>query len=675
MADDFTYDQLDPVARTCRLSDVFVSSYTTTVTIPAYYKDRDNVTYTVTAIKEGLFNSGETKVTEVVIPATVTVIGHAGEGFAADDQYTSNFTECPNLEKITVKEGNPVFESDGGVLYATVDGQKVLLNVPEKIAVSNTGAFTVPAGTARIARDAFAECSTVKSITFPADVEIDYNGGLCRMNWVTSYWVTGTGSLSVVDGMLVKTDGDQKDIISYPRYAYPPNSNNQLTIKVDYRTILPYAFANCDHVDKVIFNGTVKNIGEYAFARSNMRSITMPAGVNYLGGHTFEQCILLRSLSVKGSDVELPEYFAYGSYGLQSVTGDIKKLGDYAFANCNALKEFPLTTTMVLGEGAFSGSFKGQKVEFKYAEGDQALTPGEGAFSVAGLTTLDLSAFATTPTMPYCISNRFVHYTDKLSFLTLPDFVEFPSDGYANDKIYDLQTHMYLHSFTNPSGNAQFWYCSSAYQRPTLWVAVTALTDKYDEADITWPLSSLLYKEDAELLVPTVVVDAYTPAADYVIPGASYLVPGGAVKNYREAEDAGCEVGEIYGVTFSNVNGKLRVDIDLSKRPLAVAGIKEGFKVTFNDEEPVGVIDMAATSTLDIAMIEKVRVSYTIHDYEMCTDYPKTAWSSSAIESVSAEAAEAEAAEYFTVTGRKVADPKGGFFIKRTASGASKVAL
>lgn len=669
MADDFTYDQLDPVAGTCRLSDVFVSSYTTTVTIPAYYKDRDNVTYTVTAIKEGLFNSGETKVTEVVIPATVTVIGHAGKGFATDDQYTSNFTECPNLEKITVKEGNSVFESDSGVLYATVDGQKVLLNVPEKIAVSNTGAFTVPAGTARIARDAFAECSTVKSITFPADVEIDYNGGLCRMNWVTSYWVTGTGSLNVVDGMLVKTDGDQKDIISYPRYAYPPNSNNQLTIKADYRTILPYAFANCDHVDRVIFNGTVKNIGEYAFARSNMRSITMPAGVNYLGGHTFEQCILLRSLSVKGSDVELPEYFAYGS-GLESVTGDIKKLGDYAFARSPSLEEFPLTTTVELGEGAFSHSFKGQKVVFTYADGEQALTPGNKVFSSSMLTWLDLSAFVTTADTPLQLSADYINHAYNLSLIKFPDFVTLPTDGYLDYQDNGAHRTLYLHSFANPSGKGQLWYdTKGGGYHCTIYIAVTKLTDSCEPEQVTWPLTTLFDIKEGSNFLADVYVDAYTPDENYLLPNTTYHVPGGAAKNYQAAVDNGCEVEEIYGISFSNYNGKLRVSVD------APAGYSfTDFRVAFDDGEPTAQIT-DAISERDFDKVEKVRVSYNRNDFEMATDYPASAWRSSAIESVSAEAAEAEAAEYFTVTGRKVADPKGGFFIKRTASGASKVAL
>lgn len=671
MADDFQYDQLDAVAKTCRLSSVSVSSYTTKVTIPAYYKDRENVTYTVTAIKEGLFNSGETKVTEVVIPATVTVIGHAGEGFAADDQYTSNFTECPNLETITVKEGNPVFESNGGVLYATVEGQKVLLNVPEKVAVSNTGAFTVPTGTARIARDAFAECSTVKSITFPADVEIDSNGGLCRLSWTTSYWVTGSGPLSVVDGMLVKTDGDQRDIISYPRYAYPPNSNNILTIKADYRTILPYAFANCDHIDRVIFNGTVKNIGEYAFARSNVRSITMPAGVNYLGGHTFEQCILLRSMSVKGSDVELPEYFAYGS-GLESVTGDIKKLGDYAFARCPSLEEFPLTTTVELGEGAFSSSFKGQKVVFDYAEGEQALTPGKRVFSGSMLTWLDLSAFVTTPDTPLQLSADYIHHAYNLSLIEFPDFVTLPTDGYLDYQDNGAHRTLYLHSFSNPSGKGQLWYDTKggAYHC-TLYIAVTELADRFGPEQVTWPLATLFDIKEGSNFLADVYVDAYTPDENYLLPNTTYHVPGGAAKNYQAAVDNGCEVTELYGISFSNYNGKLRVSVDAPE-----AYSFTDFRVAFDDGEPTAQIT-DAISERDFDKVEKVRVTYNRNDFAMATDYPASAWRSSAIESVEADATVADdaAAEYFTVTGQKVANPEHGFYIKRTATGATKVAL
>ena len=112
----------------------------------------------VTKIRGWAFVDCCKKITEIVIPASVTEI--ASCAFEGDDDEI-----CTALCAITVAGGNKKYKSADGVLYS--DGGETLLFYPNG---KDDEEFTVPAGVKKIGECAFSDCNALESITLPASI-------------------------------------------------------------------------------------------------------------------------------------------------------------------------------------------------------------------------------------------------------------------------------------------------------------------------------------------------------------------------------------------------------------------------------------------------------------------------------------------------------------------------
>ncbi len=106
----------------------------------------------VTSIGEEAFGYC-TRVETIAIPAGLTSIGWAA------------FSECYALTEIRVSADNPVYCSDGGVLFNKA--KTVLLQFPG----GKEGSYTVPQGVEELAPGAFAVCLSVESVTLPEGIQ------------------------------------------------------------------------------------------------------------------------------------------------------------------------------------------------------------------------------------------------------------------------------------------------------------------------------------------------------------------------------------------------------------------------------------------------------------------------------------------------------------------------
>ena len=102
---------------------------------------------TVTYIGQDAF--GQTSISKIAVPKSVISLG------------SKPFEGALSLEEISVQDGNVAFNSQDGVLFSA-DG--TLIRYPPAKSGSE---YSVPAGTKKIASFAFADCTSLKSVTLP----------------------------------------------------------------------------------------------------------------------------------------------------------------------------------------------------------------------------------------------------------------------------------------------------------------------------------------------------------------------------------------------------------------------------------------------------------------------------------------------------------------------------
>lgn len=142
-----------------------------------------------------------------------------------------------------------------------------------------------------------------------------------------------------------------------------------LTIPSTVKTIGAYAFGYCDWLKSVSIPNSVTSIGKYAFSDCKaLQSIAIPSSATSIDAGAFENCSSLESISVAESNAnycsvdgvlyskDKTQLIAYpgGKEGGFSVPETVTSIGDQAFWNCDKLTNisFPNSLTSI-GADAF----------------------------------------------------------------------------------------------------------------------------------------------------------------------------------------------------------------------------------------------------------------------------------------------------------------------------------
>lgn len=207
---------------------------------------------------------------------------------------------------------NAMFSALDGVLYN--HGQTVLLCCPG----GKTGSVAIPESVTSIGSYAFSGCAGVTEIRIPAGVteigsaafgscgalsaiEVDGGNGAYKSRDGILYAPDGTellacpagksGALAVPDGVSVIADNAFSGCESLTSVQI------QSMVYIGYR-----AFNRCTNLEHVFFTratGTaaLDTISEEAFANCmNLKEVTIPEGVVYIGRSAFENCVSLNGL-------------------------------------------------------------------------------------------------------------------------------------------------------------------------------------------------------------------------------------------------------------------------------------------------------------------------------------------------------------------------------------------
>ena len=292
--------------------------------------------------------------------------------------------------------------------------------LPESLTTIEYGAFVgcenlkrvnFPAGLTAIAYDAFKGCSSLE--------EIDISG----VTSIASGAFEGCGSLKSVklgDSLTAIPDNAFKGCSSLESIDIPDSvttlgsgcfaSSGLTAIRLSAKVnsigggalsapSLIRITVDKDNANYIVKNGFLIEGGVNAVAFPNGKpfvadeTLTLPEGVTNIASDVFAKNVNVKKLSVPSTLVKIPDGAFRSFEGLEEVTlaDGIQEIGNDAFSGCVSLCKINLPSSLIkIGETAFNGCVSLATMDFATANPEVVL--GDGSFSGAGLTSLDMSA-------------------------------------------------------------------------------------------------------------------------------------------------------------------------------------------------------------------------------------------------------------------------------------------
>lgn len=183
----------------------------------------------------------------------------------------------------------------GGVYDAARYSEDNVVGVGLFAACSNLKNIKLPMDVVRIEKDAFLNCSSLRSIVIPATVSsIIPSAGCTSLEDIS---VSGANtSYTSSDGVLLS--GDAKSILWFPM-----GKRGDYALPATVTAVGPYAFRDCS-IEKFVFSSGLTKIGECAFYNSKVKEVVLPSTLKMLPTGVFQKCANLKTVRL-GNDVEL----------------------------------------------------------------------------------------------------------------------------------------------------------------------------------------------------------------------------------------------------------------------------------------------------------------------------------------------------------------------------------
>ena len=310
------------------------------ISIPGEYNGK-----VVTAVSEWAF-AGNTNITSVIIPDSVTSIGNSAFYYCSSltsitipDSVTSigtdAFYNCSSLTEIKFKDMASYCQIDG---LDDVDQNQVYIGGQKLTEMTN---IVIPDEVTSIGNYAFWCCRSLTSITIPDGVtsigyEAFYNcSSLTSINIPDSVTSIGSNAFENCRSLTSITIPDSVTSISNSAFKYC-SSLTSITIPDSVTSIGTKAFSGCSSLTSVTIGNGVTYIGQGAFSYcSSLTSITIPDGVTNIDSRAFENCSSLTSITIPDS---------------------VTSIGRYAFYNCSALTDITFEGTKAQWNAISKGS-------------------------------------------------------------------------------------------------------------------------------------------------------------------------------------------------------------------------------------------------------------------------------------------------------------------------------
>ena len=364
------------------------------------------------------------------------------------------FYGCSSLNSVTFKE-NSQLESIG---------ERTFYNCSSLISI------TIPDSVTSIGEEAFYGCSSLNSVTFKENSQLEsigertfYNcSSLTSINMPDSetsiglYAFSGCSSLEAVY---------ITDIAAWCNISFGDTSANPL-----YYTHNLYL--NGELVTELEIPDGVNSIGNLAFYNcSTLTSITIPDSVTSIGDYAFGNCSSLESVSIGENSLleSIGDYAFYNCGALENVTfGEsslLESIGERAFYNCSSLTSITISDSVTsIGSSAFDNCSSLEAVYItdiaawcNRSFGDTLANPLYYAHNL--YLNGELVTELEIPDGVNSIGNFAFYNGSSLTSITIPD-------GVTSIGSYAFQGCSSLTSIAIPSsvtsiGNYAFYNCSS----------------------------------------------------------------------------------------------------------------------------------------------------------------------------------------------------------------------
>lgn len=230
---------------------------------------------------------------------------------------------------------------------------------------SSLASVALPASVTVIGYYAFNVCESLSSVTLPDGLEAIGDGAFratklktlaipAQVDSIGSYAFADNTALTTVDirpdiqhvgvAIFQNCPNLQTEVALGGTYHNCPKNATECVIPEGIEHIAPYAFSNCQLLQRVTIPESVKTIGEGAFQNGSMlQSIEIPGQVRRIEDQTFEGCKSLVSVQLPDSLEHIGSYaFQYCAFAHIDLPETLASIGPYAFQGCVNLEEADL---------------------------------------------------------------------------------------------------------------------------------------------------------------------------------------------------------------------------------------------------------------------------------------------------------------------------------------------
>ncbi|MBQ9767495.1 MAG: leucine-rich repeat protein, partial [Lachnospiraceae bacterium] len=335
-----------------------------------WYEYRESIKSIV--VSEGITEIGKrafywsTNCTSLTLPESLVTIREYGfNNLRALEEVTlpSNlktmefcaFSECVALKSITIPDsvttvGTSVFSNCYGLESAVIGNG--IKSIPNSMFFGDKklSKVTLPEGLTYIGDTAFSDCG-LKSITLPSTLTGLGSSVFSGNRTMTMIYVEeGNTAFKSVSGVLFSFDG--KRLICYPAGTI----SFDYTVPAGTEVIARSAFNDVYRLENVYFPDSLREIEAYAFAYSNLWSVTLNENITKVGDSAFRSCKNLYSVILENQSVNLVGYTFADCTNLQiaNLPTKITEIPNGLFDGCIKLAEVTIPSTVTkIGSSAF----------------------------------------------------------------------------------------------------------------------------------------------------------------------------------------------------------------------------------------------------------------------------------------------------------------------------------
>ncbi len=348
----------------------------------------------VTSIGESAF-SGCTGLASITIPESITSIGsYAFSGCTGLKELSmscsveiswNSFSECSNIEKITLTKGTGEMNDDSDFNY---------VSTPWYISKDSIKEIILEDGITSIGNYAFKDCTGLTSITIP--------GSVTSIGSSAFSGCTGLMSITIPDGITSISDST----------FYGCSGLTNITLPDSITSIGSSAFSGCTGLTNVKIPNSVTSIGSSAFSGcSRLTNVKIPNSVTSISSSAFSGCSGLTSVTLPNSITSIGNSAFLGCTGLTGITipDSVTRIGSSAFQGCTGLTSITIPDSVT---SISSRAFYDCKTIYYNAK--NAITDSSAFYSAEKIIVGD-----TVQTIP----NDFARDCDNIKSITIASSV------------------------------------------------------------------------------------------------------------------------------------------------------------------------------------------------------------------------------------------------------------